>query len=494
MPFYNFPGIYIEERKTFPTTINPGRTGSLAVFSNYFPRGPLRKAVMVSSFAEFLKIFADPKNPSSFGAGIDTVYNLYLYFINGGGTAWVARLGSGGVKASANINLGSDQDNYIVQVKAKNEGTWGNDLYVVFRVSNVNYGDATRKYYDIVVQKSQTDTTVLESFTGVSFYPDEVEQSYSYAAINNISNYIEFTLPSNPDPNNITAQTASGSLSGGTNPTNDNLTSNLLSSIFDTVDDILIFIAPEYESNFGTVANYVISRKFAFGIVNVSGSVIETFTPDYLSDKIAVYYPKGYVYSPFTGALTPTAVSLAGAIAGKYIYTDTIYNVGRVPAGLGIGGLNGVAKLEELNLTEAAMGDLYNRGFNAIIHRPAEGIIIWGARTLSNNAAERYINRRRLLDFVEKNIKDSLRWVNFENNNPQTRFRVTMQIDNFLRTLFNQGYFAGESPSEAYFVICDSTNNPPEIVDAGYLVVNVGIAINKPAEFVVLVFQEKTLS
>ena len=95
---------------------------------------------------------------------------------------------------------------------------------------------------------------------------------------------------------------------------------------------------------------------------------------------------------------------------------------------------------------------------------------------------------------MEKNIKDSLRWVNFENNNPQTRFRVTMQIDNFLRTLFNQGYFAGESPSEAYFVICDSTNNPPEIVDAGYLVVNVGIAINKPAEFVVLVFQEKTLS
>jgi len=80
----------------------------------------------------------------------------------------------------------------------------------------------------------------------------------------------------------------------------------------------------------------------------------------------------------------------------------------------------------------------------------------------------------------------------FENNDSGTRLKVKLQMESFLLNLYNENYFAGDTPGDAFFVICDESNNPQEAIDAGFLYVDIGVAPQKPAEFVVFLFQQKT--
>ena len=93
--------------------------------------------------------------------------------------------------------------------------------------------------------------------------------------------------------------------------------------------------------------------------------------------------------------------------------------------------------------------------------------------------------------FCEWSVYAAIWWVAFENNTPGTRARVKAQLDAFLLRLHNQGYFAGTTPDESFQVICDTSNNPPESVNAGELIVDVAIAPGKPAEFIILRFKQK---
>ena len=96
--------------------------------------------------------------------------------------------------------------------------------------------------------------------------------------------------------------------------------------------------------------------------------------------------------------------------------------------------------------------------------------------------------------YVEQSGKNATNWVVFENNGSGLWNKVKMQVGGFMSNLFADGYFAGNSPEEAYFVVCDSSNNPQNSIDNGFLYVDVGIAVNKPAEFVVFRFSQKTLA
>jgi phage tail sheath protein FI len=95
--------------------------------------------------------------------------------------------------------------------------------------------------------------------------------------------------------------------------------------------------------------------------------------------------------------------------------------------------------------------------------------------------------------FVEKSVYNATWWVVFENNGPGLWARIKVQLDSFLSNLFTDGYFAGTVPSDGYFVICDETNNSQASIDAGEVIVDVGIAPNTPAEFLVFRFSQKTL-
>jgi uncharacterized protein len=130
--------------------------------------------------------------------------------------------------------------------------------------------------------------------------------------------------------------------------------------------------------------------------------------------------------------------------------------------------------------------DLLNpKGINAIRTMQGGAIRIWGARTLSTDASWKYINVRRLFIMVESSIEAATQWVVFEPNDHRLWKRVTRTITSFLTLIWRNGALMGTSPDQAFYVKCDEETNPPEVVDAGQLVVEIGLAPVKPAEFVI---------
>jgi uncharacterized protein len=139
----------------------------------------------------------------------------------------------------------------------------------------------------------------------------------------------------------------------------------------------------------------------------------------------------------------------------------------------------------ELNITKAEHDQLNPSGINCIRAFPGRGIRVWGARTLSSDPAWRYLNVRRLFNYVEESIFEGTQWVVFEPNDQALWQRVKRTINAFLLGLWREGALFGATPDEAFYVKCDAETNPPESIDEGKLVVEVGVAPVKPAEFVI---------
>src|SRR5256885_6521881 len=111
---------------------------------------------------------------------------------------------------------------------------------------------------------------------------------------------------------------------------------------------------------------------------------------------------------------------------------------------------------------------------------------MWGAGTMVRQAQGwRYIHVRRLFIFIEESIRQGTQWVVFEPNDGDLWARVRRTVASFLRGLWMQGALVGATPEQAFFILCDETNNPPSSVDEGKLVVDIGVAPVKPAEFVI---------
>jgi hypothetical protein len=118
------------------------------------------------------------------------------------------------------------------------------------------------------------------------------------------------------------------------------------------------------------------------------------------------------------------------------------------------------------------------------------GLRVWGARTLSSDAAWRYVNVRRLFNYVEKSIERGTQWVVFEPNDPNLWARVKRDVEAFLTVCWRDGMLFGLTPREAFYVKCDEELNPPEVRDQGKLIIEVGLAPVKPAEFVIFRFSQ----
>ena len=98
-----------------------------------------------------------------------------------------------------------------------------------------------------------------------------------------------------------------------------------------------------------------------------------------------------------------------------------------------------------------------------------------------------------VLLFLEKSIYNATFWIVFENNGPGLWSKIAAQLNSFLLGLFNEGYFSGTSPSQAFFVTVDSSNNTPSSIEAGQVIIDIGVAPTKPAEFVRFRFTQKSL-
>ncbi len=195
----------------------------------------------------------------------------------------------------------------------------------------------------------------------------------------------------------------------------------------------------------------------------------------------AVYFPHILARDAINPAST-IEVAPSGHVAGIYARTDAIRGVHKAPANEVVRGALGVT----YRVTHAEQGLLNSQGVNCIRFFDREGTLVWGARTLAPSASEwRYVNVRRLFAMIEESIGRGTRWVVFEPNDPTLWKSIVRDISAFLRLLWSQGALMGATPEQAFFVKCDEETNPPEVVDAGQVVIVVGVAPVKPAEFVI---------
>lgn len=268
---------------------------------------------------------------------------------------------------------------------------------------------------------------------------------------------------------------------------------------FDRPDEIMQLCIPDFAGNVtvaGDQISYAESRKDKFVILTTPSGLKPQEAVDYIrfqfvpnTSYAALYYPWITVTDPLTNR--PLNIPPLGHVAGVYARTDTNKNVGKSPGGIDDGKLNFQVGLERV-LDKGERDTVYPNRINPLISSAQTGVAVWGVRTLALDPLYRYINARRLLMFLEKSTFNSTHWIVFENNGPDLWTKINLQMTSFLLVLFGNGYFAGTKPADAFFVQVDEKNNPQEVIDAGQVVVDVGVAPNKPAEFVRFRFQQKT--
>jgi phage tail sheath protein FI len=199
----------------------------------------------------------------------------------------------------------------------------------------------------------------------------------------------------------------------------------------------------------------------------------------YDSKFATLYWPWVEVMDPITRK--PIHVPPSGHIAGVWARTDATRGVHKAPANEVLLGVNGLA----FQVTGEEQQTLNPEGINCIRAFSGRGIRVWGARTLSSDPEWRYLNVRRLFNYISESIMRGTQWAVFEPNEEGLWLQLRIAASNFLTRVWRSGALAGSTPEQGFFVRCDRSTNPPDQVDLGQVVVEIGIAPVKPAEFVI---------
>jgi phage tail sheath protein FI len=523
MPEYLTPGVYVEEFEIGAKPIE-GVSTSTAAFLGETERGPTYPQ-LVTSFPEYKRLFG-----GFFGATKYMPYAVDGFFGNGGKRAFIARIVDKEGALAATFDLGS------VIITAVGEGEWGNR--VAFRVKpadepnsftlNVYYWpagvlqgapvdpaptdpaeiEATRAQL-----RQQPQPQHVESFANLKLdetSPDDVEKRVA----NGLSMLIELRrVPGNdtlPAPGALTfleggADGADADLDdykGRTSP--DPLTGRKRSGLAaldePLFEDVAIMYAPNAFAEPGLpeeLMSHCENDKYRFLILDAPPGQAQIATIDPRSGSpagarashyAAFYYPWIRVFDADSGARK--FVPPGGHVAGIYARTDIERGVFKAPANEVV---RGALELE-FEVTDGGQGILNPRGVNAIRAFPGRGRRVWGARTLSDNTLWKYVNVRRLFIFIEASIFRGTQWVVFEPNDQRLWGRVKQTITEFLRTQWRLGALFGATEEEAFFVRVDRSTMTDDDINNGRLIVVIGIAPVRPAEFVIFRIAQLTSS
>jgi phage tail sheath protein FI len=173
-----------------------------------------------------------------------------------------------------------------------------------------------------------------------------------------------------------------------------------------------------------------------------------------------------------------------GAILGLYQRVDAERGVGRAPAGYSYTIQNAFGVTT--SYTEIENGLLYNENINVLKNVPGAGVIVNGARTLKKSDITKFIPTRRTLNFVKAQVENITRPAVFQPNTPRLWASISGSIAAVLADLWSSGALAGRSTTDAFYIICDETNNTQATIDAGEIHVEVGVSLQTPAEFIVI--------
>lgn len=511
---YARPGVYITERLLPPVLQNGAIADAAGAVVATFPRGP-EAITLVSSWYEFTTYFG------GYNAAYPATFEVASFFNNGGKELYVKRvLPADAAAATATILNGSSAT--LATVTAKNAGVDGNKYYITLTSST-----AGAHYVNLYLYKDLGDTNtysptvtgladdlLVESYLNVRF-DDPTSTDYAPSVINNISPTITVAVSGTGDAattNPYPFTGGSDSISSASVVKADYLTYKAGStSVFEGFTPLnrpLVMFLPDLTTAFSAGdAESVYTTAASWASANRSFVVCQTPAANTATNALsfasgvgasafaAVYYPWLYIADPLgrgVGALRKIGPS--GAIAGLYLKTDTSRGVFKAPAGLQTS-LQGVVALETLLSSNDL--DSLNTGtqpVNALRQIPGSGLTVMGARTLlQDGTANRYVNMRRSLNYLESQLNNITRFALFENNDEVLWSRIRTTINVFLSDYRNRGGLRGATNDQAFFILCDSTNNTQTSIANGEVHIQVGVALQYPAEFVVIDLSQKTL-
>lgn len=482
MPQYTAPGVYVSE-SAFATTAVTGPTTTAAAFLGTSLRGPITPTP-VESWGEYKALFGDISNSSDLG------YAVYHFFANGGRTAYVCRVvGAGASSAAATAST----NNW--SVRAANPGTWGNDLSVVVETSTITTGSTPAMTLIVKFQNSE-----VERWSEVSLNPDS--NRFINNVVNNYSKYITTYNVTNYSGASYTLAAQTLTLTGGQNGsalTDDSNagTQSAWSSAIDKYDNVegqLLFnlVGKSNATIIVDAINYVEARGNSFLIVDPDPTLgndtiaIKQLVATYgNSSYAAVYYGMLSMNNPAaSGTASLRSTFPGGAIAGLYTRVDTERSVAKAPAGYAYELRNVFGTVTKF--TESQIGDLYSAHINVTKAVPGAGVIVNGARTLKRTDLTKYVPTRRSLNFIKANVNEISQFAVFEPNGEKLWADLSARIANFLSAFWSNGGLRGNSASEAYYITCNATNNTSATIEAGEVHVEVGVALQTPAEFIVI--------
>jgi phage tail sheath protein FI len=524
MPEYLSPGVYIEEIEIGAKPIE-GVSTSTAGFLGQTERGPTRP-ILVTSFEQFNRLYGGYIDASFLAFAVDG------FFRNGGQRCFIGRIvREQDVDPAQNASAVELTSSSLI-IRAIGPGSWGTRIAVKIEAATLNTPNTppdktlfklTTLYWSKtppqpvvdptlranLKEPNRREPTIQENYDNLS--PDPESQDYFKKRVNGISSLIELeavpgqagTLPANipltmlADPNDnpqqfdgsaITADDYNG-IPREVVEEDETVVERSGFLGFEYVDEISIVCAPD-EGEYGTaLTDKVVDHcedpdlKDRFAILqsqrNDVPNNIGNLRPPRDSKYAAFYYPWIKIIDPRTNRIK--LLPPGGHIAGIYARSDVERGVHKAPANEVV---RGVRELQFI-IGKPQQDVLNPRGVNVIRTFPNRGIRVWGARTTSTDPLWKYINVRRLFLFLEESIEEGTQWVVFEPNNEQLWDRVKQTITAFLTTVWRTGALMGTTPDEAFFVKVDRTTMTQNDIDNGRLIVIIGVAPTKPAEFVI---------
>ncbi|MDN4014560.1 phage tail sheath C-terminal domain-containing protein [Chryseobacterium gambrini] len=543
---YKTPGVYVEEEAKFPPSVAQVET-AIPAFIGYTEGGTQNKPTRISSMLEFKELFGKAYAETfavAFKDGAATAvqpkvsdfkmyYAMQMYFANGGGPCYIVSVDKfeykeNGVikenkvspaKLEAALDLLKKEDEPTLIVFPDLQGLVATDDEVATAQA---FADAAEQAADAALlaitaataAKTAADTALTQAQQAAAAAPNDVDLA---AAVVKAQLAAQAAAQALIDANSD-AETASDiSLAAAANVTsvtnaNDEQTIKTVYSLYDSALDQAEsmkdrFVIMDVLGDDTTFRNKVTSTGLKYGAAYYP-NLKTILTYAFKEDKVSVMGASGAttlaelklknseLYNQAKAAIESQKVVLApsSTMAGVYAKVDSTSGVFKAPANTGLNYVDSpVIKISNKRQDELNVDPTSGKSINVIRSFTGKGTLVWGARTLDGNSNEwRYISVRRFFNMVEESVKKATERFVFEPNTANTWVRVQTMIENFLNQQWQDGALAGSKPEEAYYVSVglNKTMSAQDILE-GRMIVEIGMAAVRPAEFIVLRFSHK---
>jgi phage tail sheath protein FI len=492
MAVYQSPGVYVKELPSGSKPIE-GVGTAIAAFVGFTEKGPSGVATRISNWGDYTRTFG------GFVGGYATPLAIYGYFDNGGGAAYVVRVNadSGAPAPVALLPAGSDASIKSLRAKAIDPAAQvsvdvspaSEPSDETFKLTVRGPDSAVEEYDNVTLKKGKGNVLTEVKTRSKLIVLEEVATEGSLVERRPADGTYQLqqaeASPTSVDTGNFTGDVAARTGVAG----------------LEAIDEVTMLIAPDVMplqamgalSMDQAVAIQLALVSHAERMENrvaildsppgLNAQDVFNWRRDSLkadSSYATLYYPWVKVLDP--GSRQPVFMPPSGYMAGIWGRNDDARGVHKAPANEPVRGALDV----QLQLTTEEQALLNPAGVNCIRVFPRGGVRVWGARTLAQIDPEfKYLNIRRLFNFIKSSILLGTQWAVFEPNDPVLWSKLRRNTSAFLTRVWRDGALFGNSPDEAFYVKCDAETNPPEVVEAGQVVVEIGLAPVRPAEFVI---------